>query len=532
MASGQLHDVLDFIRQSVQSAGVENLSDGDLLDGFVSRGDPSAFRALLVRHGGLVLGVCRRLLPPADADDAFQATFLIFLRKARSLTRRHLVGNWLYGVAHRVALKARSLLARRRLRERPLEEDPLPGAARDRSTADWGPILEEEVRGLPDRLRAPVLLCYLEGHTNEEAARVLGWPSGTVKSRLARARDLLRRRLRRRGLVPGVGVAALLAREAAPVVAGPLRDGLLEAAGGPASGQAVSTTATLLAQGVLRAMWMMRAKSLVAVLFLAGAVGLGLSLATTPPARADKPSGAPPAEKQPPAAKERPAPPAAEKKDAPPRPSGEKPAPKPDEETAARIKSLIQQLGDDSFTVREAATKELIKIGRPAVPFLRAALKDKDIEISQRSRKVLDALKQSVVYLTEDLQDSDPGIRKEAAEALEQMGARAKDAVPALVKALKDKDEGVRDAVIMALLAIDPDNKALADAAPAKASVGGKYRKLLRRILVEQDKNGYGEFSDYGHYTGTSYAGYDNLPVGYWVYVYPHWYIWGEMKNK
>jgi hypothetical protein len=240
-------------------------------------------------------------------------------------------------------------------------------------------------------------------------------------------------------------------------------------------------------------MWMMRARSLVAVLFVAGTASLGVCLCLTASARADK---------------------------------------QPDEQTVARIQSLIKQLGDDSFVVREAATRELIKIGRPAVPALRAALKDRDIEISQRARKILDALKASVVYLLEDLADSDPGIRKEAAEALEQLGAKAKDAVPALVKALKDRDEGVREAVVMALLAIDPDNKALAAAAPAKASVGGKYRKLLRRIKVEQDKNGYGKFSDYGHYTGTSYAGYDNLPVGYWVYVYPHWYIWGEVKDR
>jgi RNA polymerase sigma factor (sigma-70 family) len=515
MATGQLHDVLHFLRQSVRPADVETLSDGDLLDCFVSRGDPSAFRALLLRHGGLVLGVCRRLLPPADADDAFQATFLIFLRKARFLNRRHLVGNWLHGVAHRVALKARSLLARRRARERPLDPSQLTDTPADTTAADWRPVLDEEVRRLPAKFRAPVLLCYLEGRSNEEAARVLGWPSGTVKSRLARARDLLRRRLLRRGLALWVGVAAVLTQETAPVVAAPLRDGLLEAAARRAGGPALSTTATLLAEGVLRAMWMMRVKSLVAVLLLAGAVSLGVCLCTTPPVRADKQPDAPPA---------------ADKKDAPPAPAKEKPAPKPDEETAAKIKSLIQQLGDDSFTVRESATKELIKIGRPAVPFLRAALKNKDIEISQRCRKILDTMKQSVVYLTEDLQDSDPGIRKEAAEALEQMGAKAKAAIPALVKALKDKDEGVRDAVIMAVLAIDPENKAIADAAPAKASVNGKYRKLLRRIKVEGDKAGYGEFSDYGHYTGTSYAGYDNLPVGYWVYVYPHWYIWGEGK--
>jgi hypothetical protein len=104
--------------------------------------------------------------------------------------------------------------------------------------------------------------------------------------------------------------------------------------------------------------------------------------------------------------------------------------------------------------------------------------------------------------------------------------------VPALVEALKDKDEAARDAAVMALIAIDPDNKAIADAAPRKASVNGKYRKLLKRINVPQDKNGYGEFSDYGAYSGTSYAGYNNLPAGYWVYLAPHWYIWGEVNNK
>jgi hypothetical protein len=240
-------------------------------------------------------------------------------------------------------------------------------------------------------------------------------------------------------------------------------------------------------------MSMMRETSLVAVLFLAGAVGL----APTSFVRADK-----------------------------------QPAPKLDEATQAKIEKLIKQLGDDAFQVREQATTELIKIGRPAVPFLRKALKNTDIEISRRARVVLDGIKLTVADLIEDLQDADPAIRKEAAQVLERLGADAKEAVPALVKAVTDKDEGVRDAVIMALLVIDLDNKALANLAPAKARVNGKYGKLLRRIKVEGDKAGYGEFSDYGHWDGTSYAGYNDLPVGYWVYVYPHWYIWGEMKEK
>src|SRR5262249_17501866 len=149
-------------------------------------GDEAAFTALVNRHGPMVLGVCRRVLRPAhDADDAFQATLLVLLRKARPLRRPELLGNWLYGVAHRTALKARTLAAKRRARERPVV-DHLAGAPSP--TAAWGdvrPVLDEEVSRLPAKYRAPVVLCYLEGKTNEEAARLLGCPTGTVFSRLA-----------------------------------------------------------------------------------------------------------------------------------------------------------------------------------------------------------------------------------------------------------------------------------------------------------------------------------------------------------
>jgi hypothetical protein len=193
-------------------------------------------------------------------------------------------------------------------------------------------------------------------------------------------------------------------------------------------------------------------------------------------------------------------------------------------------RKLVGQLGDDSFSVREAASKRLMEIGRPAVPALREGLKNDDPEIRLRARRILDAMKSSVANLIEDLKDKDPTVRKEAAQELEPMGAAAKAAVPALVVAVKDKDEDVRDAAIMALLAIDPENKAIADAAPAKARVNGKYAKLLRRLKVPQDKQSYTEFTDYGQYPATDYAGYKNIPEGYWVYVYPYWYIWGEMK--
>src|SRR5262249_49838353 len=130
------------------------------------------------------------------------------------------------------------------------------------------------------------------------------------------------------------------------------------------------------------------------------------------------------------------------------------------------------------------------------------------------------------------LKDDDSAVRKEAAEVLERLGDKAKEAVPALVEALKDKNEEVREAVTMALIAIDPDNKAPADTSALKASVKGKYTKLLRRIPVPQDKANYTEFHDYGQYPATDYAGYQGIPAGYWVYVYPHWYIWGELKQK
>jgi hypothetical protein len=201
------------------------------------------------------------------------------------------------------------------------------------------------------------------------------------------------------------------------------------------------------------------------------------------------------------------------------------------EELAAEVKKLVGQLGDDAFAVREAASKRLMEIGRSAVPTLRASLKSDDPEIRLRARRILDAMKSSVANLMEDLKDSDPAVRKEAAQELETLGAAAKQAVPALVAAVKDKDEDARDAAVIALLAIDPDNKALADAAPAKARVNGKYARLLRRLKVPQDRQSYTDFNDYGQYPATDYAGYKNIPEGYWVYVYPYWYIWGEMKN-
>ena len=206
---------------------------------------------------------------------------------------------------------------------------------------------------------------------------------------------------------------------------------------------------------------------------------------------------------------------------------------KKDAPSDEKINQFIKQLGDDSFDKREQATKELIDIGTPAIPHLRKALKDTtDLETRTRINNILDKVKSSPVYLRDTLRDTDPKVRKEAAERIAEQGAKLKELLPDLVEALKDKDEDVRDAVSVAIASIDPDNKAIAGSKIVKAMVSGKYSSLLRRFSVPNDKQSYGEFHDYGQYPATSYAGFNDLPAGYWVYVFPHWYIWGKMKEN
>jgi RNA polymerase sigma factor (sigma-70 family) len=177
------------------------MPDAQLLDRFVERRDEVAFELLVWRHGPMVLGVCRRILQnPHDAEDAFQASFFTLARKADSIARRDSVGAWLYRVAYRIALRARARRARLAQREQPLGD--LPVAEVGCEPADllaWRelrPVLDAEISRLPEKYRAAFVLCYLEGKTNEQAAEQLGCPKGTVLSRLSRARERLRKRLR------------------------------------------------------------------------------------------------------------------------------------------------------------------------------------------------------------------------------------------------------------------------------------------------------------------------------------------------
>jgi RNA polymerase sigma factor (sigma-70 family) len=187
----------------------DGLSDGSLLERYLTGAEAEsqeAFRTLVVRHGPMVFGICRHVLNEEhEAEDAFQATFLVLAQKGGTIRNRRVLAGWLHEVAHRIAIKARVSSARRRTLER--QAMAMTPAATESSTqsesAAWNelrPVLHAEIDRLPDKYRLPVILSYLEGKTNEEVADLLQWPVGTVKGRLSRARDVLRSRLTRRGL--------------------------------------------------------------------------------------------------------------------------------------------------------------------------------------------------------------------------------------------------------------------------------------------------------------------------------------------
>jgi RNA polymerase sigma factor (sigma-70 family) len=271
------------VRQLAACSAINaGITDAELLERFVSRRDDAAFAALMLRHGPMVFGVCRRMLRHTqDAEDAFQATFLVLVRKAADIGKRELLGNWLYGVAARVAARARAAAARRQTREAVDAERIAEVARPPAESPEFAEAIEEEVQRLPAKYRRPVVLCYLEGHTNEEAAGELCWPVGTVKGRLARAREMLRKRLTRRGLALSTGaIATALSPEA---LAAPLPPALIHstlraaasfAAGDAAAVGLVSAQAAALTKGVLHTMFVTKMKT-IAALVLALAVVVG-----------------------------------------------------------------------------------------------------------------------------------------------------------------------------------------------------------------------------------------------------------------
>ena len=192
MAVGQRSgSVLGPIQRLFGRGTVSGLSEGQLLARFVGDRDELAFEAIVSRHGPMVLGICRRLLDdPHDVEDAFQATFLVLVRRADSLRDRDLLANWLYGVALRIATRCRRDRATRRVRERSAGETEPVTCTEEDGLGELRTVIDVEVARLPERFRLPLVLCYFEGLTHDQAAERLGCPVGTVRSRMAKAREI------------------------------------------------------------------------------------------------------------------------------------------------------------------------------------------------------------------------------------------------------------------------------------------------------------------------------------------------------
>jgi RNA polymerase sigma factor (sigma-70 family) len=277
MATGPLAPVVNYLRKVTSSAALAELPDADLLARFAQQRDEAAFTVLVRRHGAMVLAVCRRVVRDGHAaEDAFQATFLVLARKAGSLSHPELLGHWLYGVAYRTAMKARREAAKRRAHETQAVRVQEGRPSEEIHRQDLRAVLDEEVNRLPERYRVPVVLCYLQGQTNAEAARRLGCSRGTIATLLARARDKLRRRLTQRGITLGV-LTPTLRGEAVPLA---LQNVTVKAAALLSAGQmqavgALATQAVALAKGVSKAMLFEKLRIPVAILLVIALVGTG-----------------------------------------------------------------------------------------------------------------------------------------------------------------------------------------------------------------------------------------------------------------
>ncbi len=304
MPSNPLSKFIQQVRSSTLLREGAGWTDGQLLASFIEERDDAAFGALVRMHGPMVWGVCRRVLESQhDAEDAFQATFLVLLRKAASIVPREMVGNWLYGVAYRTALKARTTAAKRRGRETKMRAIPEPECVHEDLRNDLQPLLDQELSRLPDKYRVPIVLCDLEGKTQREAARQVGVPDGTLSARLFRARSMLAKRLARHGLpVSAAALGTVLSESTATayvpttVVSSTIKAASLLTAGQTLASGVISPAVAALTDSVLKTMLLNKLVKLTVVALLGMlAFGEGLHLrmmAAGQPDRSANQSGA------------------------------------------------------------------------------------------------------------------------------------------------------------------------------------------------------------------------------------------------
>jgi RNA polymerase sigma factor (sigma-70 family) len=273
--------LLEYLGKTCGAMELESLTDGKLLERFVRERDEAAFAVLMHRHGPMVFGVCRRMLGDGhDADDAFQATFLVLVRRAASVEPHSPLASWLYGVAQRVALKARARAAARHHRQRELTDMPRKEPLDDMTWRELRPLLDEEVGRLPEKCRVPMVLCYFEGKSYDEAAQELGWPKSTLASRLGRGRELLRQRLVKRGITLSAGAVAtaLIEHTAQAGAAALLTINTVKAAASAVAGKPItqglfSAQALALAEETMKTMIGIKGKVVAVLLALGLAVG-------------------------------------------------------------------------------------------------------------------------------------------------------------------------------------------------------------------------------------------------------------------
>jgi RNA polymerase sigma factor (sigma-70 family) len=286
MPTSPASQLIAHFRRIVLRPSGGRVTDGQLLQRFLDHRDDAAFAGLVQRHAPMVWGVCLRVLGHTqDAEDAFQAAFLVLVRKAASVVPRAAVGNWLYGVAYRTSLKARTARARRRARETQVTEMPEPQPAPPDCWPELQVVLDQELARLPEKYRLPVVLCDLEGRPRQEVARQLAIPEGTLSSRLTTARRMLARRLAQQGPALSGGMLAVVlshnAASSAPpsLVASTIKAATLLATGQAAAAGAISVGAATLTREVIRAMFVSKLKVATAVLVAALAVAAAATCA-------------------------------------------------------------------------------------------------------------------------------------------------------------------------------------------------------------------------------------------------------------
>jgi RNA polymerase sigma factor (sigma-70 family) len=285
MATARTSEIIHDLRRVALLGDSMNMTDGQLLECFITRRDEAAFEALLRRHGPMVLNLCRRMIGNwQDAEDAFQAAFLVLARKAAVVVPRESVGNWLYGVAYRTARRAKAASARHYAREKQVKDMPHPAIEQVPGAGDAELVLDEELNRLPAKYRLPVVLCELEGRTRKEVTRQLKLPEGTLSSRLATARRMLARRLTRRGVALSSGAMAVtLSRGTAgaclpkTLIFNTMQAVSALTTAGTLAG-VVSAPVAALAEGVLKSMMLTKLKTTAAIFLLLACGGIGAGL--------------------------------------------------------------------------------------------------------------------------------------------------------------------------------------------------------------------------------------------------------------